>query len=107
MTRCLLALASLAALAASLRAQNDTDPTEKPVAVWHFNAADEPGVPKAAAKFLEPGPRPASYPAFAKDNNAMAFGAAHSAVTVREADLPKANLRFGPNDSITIEAWVQ
>ena len=75
--------------------------------MWHFNAADEPGVPKAAAKFLEPGPRPPSLPRVRRDNTAMAFSAAHSSVTVREADLPNANLRFGLNDSITIEAWVK
>src|SRR5262245_62093219 len=37
----------------------------------------------------------------------MAFPAANSAITVRESDLPKANLRFGLNDSITLEAWVK
>ncbi|MBN9117851.1 MAG: DUF1553 domain-containing protein [Planctomycetes bacterium] len=37
----------------------------------------------------------------------MTFNAAHPSITVRETDLPKANLRFGPNDSITLEAWVK
>lgn len=87
--------------------QNDVPSTETPVAVWKFTAADEPGVPKATTKFLEAGPRPPTYPAFATTNTAMAFSAAHSAVTVRETDLPNANLRFGANDSITLEAWVK
>lgn len=88
-------------------AQNDAPSTETPLAAWKFNTADEPGVPKTAAKFLEAGPRPPTYPAFANTNTAMAINAAHSSITIREADLPKANLRFGLNDSITIEAWVK
>jgi mono/diheme cytochrome c family protein len=106
MARCLLFFAC-ALWGAPLRAQNDTGPTDKPVAVWHFDAPGEPGVPKADAKFLEAGPRPPTYPAFAPGNTAMAFTAAHPSITVREADLPKANLRFGLHDSITIEAWVK
>jgi mono/diheme cytochrome c family protein len=88
-------------------AQNDVPSPESPVAVWRFNAAGEPGVPKGAAKYLEPGPRAPTYPAFAATNTAMAFSAANPAVTVRESDLPDANLRFGANDSITLEAWVK
>jgi mono/diheme cytochrome c family protein len=109
MTRRLpLAILGLLLLAPLARAQNDVDPTaEKPVAVWKFDAPGEPGVPKASAKFLEPGPRPPSYPAFAATNIAMTFTAANASVTVRESDLPKANLRFGLNDSITLEAWVK
>ena len=109
MNRCLpLAILATFLLAPLARAQNDTDPTaEKPLAVWKFDAPDEPGVPKAAAKFLEAGPRPPTYPAFAATNTAMAFAASHPSITVRESDLPKANLRFGQGDSITIEAWVK
>ncbi|MCI0701966.1 MAG: DUF1553 domain-containing protein [Planctomycetia bacterium] len=108
MTRVLLLLVGLFTLTSPLRAQNDVDPTaEKPVAVWKFTLADEPGVPKGAAKFLEAGPRPPTYPAFAETNTAMTFSAANSSITVREADMPKANLRFGLNDSITLEAWVK
>src|SRR5262245_8900682 len=101
-------LLGLLLLAPLVRAQNDVDPTaEKPVAVWRFNAADEPGVPKTSARFLEPGPRPPTFPAFAANNTAMAFTAANASITIRESDLPKANLRFGLNDSITLEAWVK
>src|SRR4051812_31821773 len=47
MTR-LAAFALLFAAPSLAFAQNDVPNVEKPVAVWHFNAADEPGVPKAA-----------------------------------------------------------
>src|SRR5947209_3734648 len=83
----------------SVFGQNDVSSTETPIAVWRFNAADEPGVSKGAAKFLEAGPRPPTYPAFAAANTAMAFNAANPAITIRESDLPKTNLRFGANDS--------
>src|SRR5262245_33288253 len=109
MTRFLsFAVVSLCSVASTSRAQNDVDPSaEKPLAVWRFNAADEPGVPKGAAKFLEAGPRPPTYPVFAATNSAMAFSAANSSITVREADLPNANLRFKQGDAITLEAWVK
>jgi mono/diheme cytochrome c family protein len=105
----MLRFATLLALVCApvARAQNDVPGTEAPLAVWHFNKADEPGVPKAAAKFLEPGPRAPTYPAFKDTNTAMGFGAANASLTVREADLPNANLRFANGDSITIEAWVK
>ena len=35
------------------------------------------------------------------------FTGAKTGFTVREADLPKANLRFANGDSITLEAWVK
>src|SRR5262245_34123377 len=88
-------------------AHNAVLSTDTPLAVWKFPAANEPGVPKTSAKFLGAGPRPPTYPAFADTNTAMAFNAAHPSITIREADLPNANLRFGLNDSITIEAWVK
>lgn len=103
----LAAITVLVAVPLPALCQNDVASTDKPVAAWHFNAADEPGVPKAAAKLLEAGPRPPAYPSFAATNTAMTFTNANSAVTIREADLPKANLRFGAKDSITIEAWVK
>ncbi|HVL15669.1 MAG TPA: DUF1553 domain-containing protein, partial [Gemmata sp.] len=74
---------------------------------WKFDGGAEPGVQKAAARSLEPGPRPPAYPSFPANNSAMAFTAANPKLTVREADLPKDDLRFGLNDSITIEAWVR
>ena len=90
MARCLL-FCACALWVTPLRAQNDTDPTEPPVAVWHFDAPTEAGVTKADAKFLDPGPRPPSYPSFKAGNTAMLFSAAHPSIKVREADLPKAN----------------
>ncbi len=107
MVRVLVAFTGVLVISSLSFAQNDTTPTESPVAVWMFNAADEPGVPKASVKFLEAGPRPPTYPSFGATNTAMTFSAANTSVTVREADTPKANLRFGLNDSITIEAWVK
>jgi mono/diheme cytochrome c family protein len=84
---------------------NDTGDAEPPVAIWHFDGAAEPGVPKGAA--LDPGPRPPSYPAFGKNNTSYAFTSSKPALTIRETDLPKANLRFANGDSITLEAWVK
>ncbi len=108
MTRPLVALFGVLFVASwPAFAQNDIPSSEVPAAVWKFSALDETGVTKASAKFLETGPRPPNYPSFAATNTAMAFTAAHTNITVREADLPKAHLRFGLNDSITIEAWVK
>ncbi|MFM8272001.1 MAG: DUF1549 domain-containing protein, partial [Gemmata sp.] len=107
MTRFLAVLAGTLALASLTAAQNDSAMKDAPVAAWHFNSTDEPGVTKGQAKFLEVGPRSPVYPGFAGTNAAMLFGPANPSVTVREADLPKANLRFGQGDSITIEAWVK
>lgn len=84
-------------------AQNDAPPTESPAAVWRF----APGEPGVAGKSLEPGPRPPAYPSFPATNTAMAFTAATPSVTVREADLPAAALRFTNGDAITLEAWVK
>lgn len=107
MPRCFFPLCALALFCAHARAQNDTDPTVKPLAVWHFDAATEPGIGKGGAKFLEPGPRPPSFPAFGPTNTAMLFSAAHPSLTVHEADLPNVDLRFGLNEGVTIEAWVK
>ncbi len=76
--------------------QNDVAaPAEAPAAVWRFDGAKDTG------------PRSPTYPAFPATNTAMAFTAAHPRLTVHESDLPKARLRFGQNDSITLEAWVK
>lgn len=107
MIRYLIAFLLTAATGLTATAQNDTTATEKPLLLWTFDASGEPGVPAAAAKFLEPGPRPPMYPHFEARNTAMAFTAANSRLTVREADLPNTNLRFGLNDAITLEAWVK
>ncbi|MFO0798239.1 MAG: DUF1553 domain-containing protein [Gemmataceae bacterium] len=88
-------------------AQNDAASADAPVAVWRFDGAAEPGLSLDDAKHREPGPRPPAYPSFPAGNTALAFTAAHPAVTVREADLPGARLRFGNGDAITLEAWVR
>jgi mono/diheme cytochrome c family protein len=107
MTRRLLLLIGLL-LAGPAHAQNDVGPAaEPPAAVWRFNAADEPGLPKGSSRFLEAGPRPPTYPAFPAANTAMVFSGANPGLTVRESDRPKASLRFGLGDSITLEAWVK
>lgn len=76
------------------QAGNDTASAETPVAVWHF---DDKGA--------VPGPRPPAYPSFAPANGARRFTG--TGLTVREADLPGADLRFGAGDAITLEAWVK
>src|SRR5688572_21779997 len=63
-------------------AQNDVPPAaETPAAAWRFDAADEHGVPKSAAKFRAPGPQAPTYPAFPSANAAMAFTAANPGLT--------------------------
>ena len=66
MPRLPVALLGLLAVPLPAAAQNDVNSPDTPVAVWKFDATGEPGVPKTAAKFLEPGPRPPVYPAFAQ-----------------------------------------
>lgn len=86
-------------------AQNDVASAEAPLIAWHFDSSDEPGLKTTTP--LDAGPRPPVYPAFAAGNRAITFDARHPAVTVGEADVPKLNLRIGPKDAITIEAWVK
>src|SRR5262249_3576140 len=103
----------LLAIVTPVHAQNahggkDSGPAaERPVAAWGFDGTAEPGVPKDTARYLEPGPRPPTYPSFPATNTAFAFTGNRTGITVRESDLPKANLRFGRNESITLEAWVK
>jgi hypothetical protein len=91
-------LLSLVSTVAS--AQNDTggnDTVDKPVSTvvkrWSFDDAKEAG------------PRAPTYPGFKKDNVAMRFmgDGKKSSVTVPDSE----ELRFGLNDTITIEAWVK
>jgi hypothetical protein len=105
-----LVVATLLTLPVGVRAQagNDAGPgVDPPVAAWHFEGVNEPGLPKVAKKALDPGPRPPSYPTFQSANSAYAFLDAKAGFRVREADLPKAKLRFGQGESITLEAWVK
>jgi hypothetical protein len=75
---------------------NDSGPNvDQPVAIWRFDGTKEPG------------PRPPTYPSFRPDNTARTFNGPQSAITIRESDFPKGTLRFGLNDSITLEAWVR
>jgi mono/diheme cytochrome c family protein len=84
----------LVVLALPVFAQNDSGPdSAKPAAVWHFDAAKDPG------------PRPPAYPGFAPTNTARRFTG--PGLVVREADLPSARLRFTTGDAITLEAWVK
>ncbi|QEL16574.1 DUF1553 domain-containing protein [Limnoglobus roseus] len=99
------AMALLLASTPSILAQNDSDSPDGPVAAWHFDGAAEWGVAKGTP--LDDGPRPSTYPAFAATNRAAVFSATHPSLTVREADRPDAQLRFGLKDTITLEAWVQ
>ena len=95
-------------VAAPVHAQNDSGPSvESPVALWRFDGAEEPGISAAAVKKVEPGPRPPLYPSFLSGNTAYPFTGSRSAITVRESDMPRSRLRFGLNESITLEAWVR
>ncbi|MBB5032002.1 DUF1553 domain-containing protein [Prosthecobacter vanneervenii] len=98
MTRYVPALFLLSALAAS--AQNDSggnDTADKPLATpvmqWRFDNSKEPG------------PRSPNYPGFSKDNTAQRFDGdgKKSALTIKDTEA----LRFGLNETITLEAWVK
>ncbi|MBE7495950.1 MAG: DUF1553 domain-containing protein [Verrucomicrobiaceae bacterium] len=88
-----LALAPFAS-AQNDAAGNDVSDKEpaKPVMQWRFDDQKEPG------------PRAPAYPGFAKENTAIRFiGEGKKALKV--ADNPE--LRFGLNETITLEAWVK
>ncbi len=100
MTRHVLAILSVLFVPSLLRSQNDaggndvTDkPTLTPVMQWRFDVGREPG------------PRAPTYPGFAKTNTAMLFtgDGKKSVIEVKDTE----ELRFGINDTITIEAWVK
>ncbi len=79
-------------------AQNDTagnditdETSARPVRRWSFDDQKEPG------------PRAPSYPDFAKGNTALALaGDGQKALTIADSH----ELRFGLNETITLEAWV-
>jgi hypothetical protein len=93
------ALLPLLALAPFASAQNDAagnDVTDKviakPVMLWSFEDQKEPG------------PRAPTYPGFAKENTAIRFvGEGKKALKVADSS----ELRFGLNETITLEAWVK
>ncbi|MEZ5385224.1 MAG: DUF1553 domain-containing protein [Prosthecobacter sp.] len=79
-------------------AQNDSGgndaedkPVAKPVMQWRFDDAKDAG------------PRAPTFPAFSKDNAARRFdGDGKKALVIPDSEA----LRFGLNDTITMEAWV-
>ena len=96
---------SLPALAQNDAAGNDTGPDHlqlKPVAQWLFEGADTLGTWTGKAKLDESGPRPPNYPGFAKDNHAAHFtgDGTKQALEIKDSQ----ELRFGLNDTITLEA---
>ncbi len=90
-----LFLSPLAAAQNDAAAGNDvTDkPLAKPVMQWHFEGEKEPG------------PRAPSFPGFRKDNTAMRFTGDGTKSAIKVAD--SEDLRFGLNETITLEAWVK
>src|SRR4051812_23798384 len=90
-------------------AGNDSGPDDalKPVAVWHFDGQPHPG------------PRPPVYSGFGAGNTAGYSDGKGPLVTVKGSGKPAVHpdsadrvpppeqLRFGLNDSITLEAWVK
>jgi mono/diheme cytochrome c family protein len=64
----------------------------KPVMKWSFEDSKEPG------------PRAPTYPGFAKENTAIRFiGEGKKALKIADSE----ELRFGLNETITLEAWVK
>ena len=112
MTRLLFLLAS-AALAPLVIAQNDSGGNDtgpdhallKPVAAWNFEGSDSLGAWTGSPAKDQAGPRAPVYPSFAKDNKAALFtgNGTKLALEVKSTD----DLRFGLNDTITLEAWVK
>ncbi|MBX7206989.1 MAG: DUF1553 domain-containing protein [Verrucomicrobiaceae bacterium] len=108
-----LALLCVVCAPAILHAQNDSagndtgpDKSDKTTeAVWHFGGSDTLGEWVGKPKKDEPGPRAPTYPTFAADNKAALFtgDGAKLALEVKDSE----DLRFGLNDTITIEAWVK
>jgi hypothetical protein len=87
-------------LTSAALAQNDTNAgndvsdktTLKPVMQWRFDDQQEPG------------PRAPTYPGFAKENTAKRFvGEGKKALKIADNE----ELRFGLNETITLEAWVK
>jgi hypothetical protein len=97
MTRIVLIPLFVSALASAQNDSGGNDVTDKPFATpvmqWRFDDAKEIG------------PRAPSYPAFPKENTAMRFtgDGKKSSIQVNDRD----DLRFGLNETITLEAWVK
>ncbi|MDB6137275.1 MAG: Protein of unknown function (DUF1553)/Protein of unknown function (DUF1549)/Planctomycete, partial [Verrucomicrobiaceae bacterium] len=112
MTRLLIiftstALASLA-VAQNDSGGNDTGPDHallKPVAQWSFDGSDSLGTWLGKAAPDQAGPRAPVYPSFAKDNKAALFSGNGTKLALEVKDAT--DLRFGLNDTITLEAWVK
>src|SRR6187402_763824 len=112
--------AATIATVAMLRAANDVpDPDEpqndskgtsivpkvNPLIKWTFDA-DEPGTWKGKKVVEAQGPQKPLYPGFPAGNKAAQFSGKDSSITIKESDVPDANLRFGHGEAISIEAWV-
>jgi hypothetical protein len=98
MTR--LSFVPLLLLAASALAQNDSggnDVADKPVATpvmqWRFDGEKAPG------------PRAPTFPGFSQANTARLFTSDGKKSSITVPDSPE--LRFGLNETITLEAWVK
>lgn len=86
-------------------AGNDSGPDPaKPVAVWRFDGVKEPGTWTGKPKLDEQGPRAPVFPDFSKDNKAVLLSGKGESLVVPDA--PDESFRFGLNDAITLEAWV-
>lgn len=97
MTRSVLPFLLLTSIAAAQNDSGGNDVTDKavatPVMQWKFDDAKEPG------------PRSPTFPGFPKENTAMRFTGDGKKSFLKIDD--KEELRFGLNDTITIEAWIK
>jgi hypothetical protein len=92
----LLALAVNTASAKPDSGNNDTTAELKPLIQWNFDDSKEPG------------PRAPSYPAFSTTNTAaLSETSGHVTLLNGQTDPLAADLKFGLNDEITLEAWVR
>jgi hypothetical protein len=97
MTRSVLIPLLFSALASAQNDSGGNDVTDKPIATpvmqWRFDDAKEIG------------PRAPTYPTFAKENTSMRFKGDGKKESILVAD--REELRFGLNETLTLEAWVK
>ncbi|MEX2578659.1 MAG: DUF1553 domain-containing protein [Verrucomicrobiales bacterium] len=83
----------------------------RPALEWEFDEAAGPGVwtgDAASAQKDAAGPRAPRYPDFSKSNRGGYFPGGNAGILVKDHEKGgTANIRFGGDESITVEAWIK